>query len=146
MKKIIVTFIIVSSIVAILTSCSKNKQALSGSWSVESMRVHKDSVLMDYPRSSDSYGILPYDVFWLTFQSDNSFELFTKEAAMYGRVRAGVNKIDFKSEPIFGGNFKKPFVKECVNLLINNITHYNVNDSILVLKGKNGEVINLYKR
>ena len=104
------------------------------------MRVHADSVLVVY-HSSDSY----FDAIYLSFGTKgDDYHLVTPEGTMIGKVRIGNKKIDFKKDPIFGGNyFRSPFIIDCAYLLINDITHYNVHDSVLVLTGDNNKIINL---
>jgi hypothetical protein len=120
-------------LVAVFTSCSKDKQTLMEStWIVESAKKHADSAWMDnwdYPTISfigkDKY----------VFQSD----FYT----YIGNVKIEKsNKISFERKTVSSPIFPS-FSYSCF-FLLHEINHYEIKSNKLILTGYNGETIMCY--
>ena len=138
MKRLLIVIFSLQLLV-VSTGCSKEKQTLRGKiWEIESIRVHKDSVLVYSPFAYNTDDLVYIRI------HDNNFELSGNGGTILGKVQVGYNKINFKNKPIYGGIFFHQFSEDCAKLLVNNVTRYNVNNSnsTLVLTGDNGEIIN----
>lgn len=123
-------------LLVLLLACNKDKQQLKNTtWKAESVKVHTDST-WQYP-VNDSW---PND-FILRFKKNNG----------YGCMGCGGKVVFLTNQKI---NFKTPsclaigisdFASECRDMLWQQITHYELSDNKLILKGKNGEIMNLIK-
>jgi hypothetical protein len=124
-----------------LTSCSKDKQTLTdNSWEVQSFKVHADSA-SQYQTEYTNMAVV------LSFPSKKEYS-FKKEAnGCQGNVSfASKDKINFKDVMCTEICCDSRFADNCLNLMINSINHYTINDNNLVLTGNNGETINFVKQ
>jgi len=127
-------------LVLISTSCSKDKQTLiDNTWVVESMNTPTDSI-WQYDSQEQK------QICNLTFESRYKYSISSQNTVCGGKVKiAAKQKIQFKGGdpcPYTGGNL----LSWSVLRLLKEITHYELLDDKLILKGDNGEIINLVKQ
>lgn len=136
MKKLLFTCFIFA-LLAIITSCSKDKQELMDTaWKIESVKVHADSI-WQYPK----IGVWE-DEFMLKFIKRNKYTFVTCS----GKVKFSTNqKIVFKSESCLGLGGYSELSLRCYDIMCSQITHYKLSDNMFILKGDHGEVINFIK-
>ncbi len=131
------TFILFSLLIFVI-GCSKEKQMIiDNKWQVESIKVHADSAIQ-YPSLDKKYT--------LTFHDKKSFHLSLDVNSSFGKVKfSSNNKISFKDGAQTYKCCDSKFAEDMLVVLIKTET-YDMNDSILVLMGENGEIINLKKQ
>jgi len=122
----------------ITTGCSKDKQILQDTaWEIESVKVHTDSI-WQYPEEP----ICWEDEFVLRFNNRNKFFF----VACSGNVRFSTNqKISFKVSQCLAVGGYSDLALECYTMINTQITYYELSEKVFILKGENGEIINLKK-
>ena len=120
-----------------LFACSKDKQlVIDTKWQVESIKVHADSALQ-YP--SDN-------IYKLSFKNKKEYNISLDVNSGVGKVKfTGGNKVNFEGPWTTFKCCDSKFADDFVDLLIKTKT-YKMDDSILVLMGEEGEIINLKKQ
>jgi len=146
MKKLFITIFSFQMLV-FFTGCKEKKMLVENEWIVESIKIRSDSNSgLMYP---------PPDFFANPFKgtltlslSNKDFVFTTEHIFILGEVKIGGYKIDFKvasgMEEVVSN--ESEFSKFCVNLLINDINHYQITNEKLRFTGANGEQINLIRK
>lgn len=135
MKKLS-TFILIILLITVI-GCSKDKQMIIDTkWQVESIKVHTDSAIQ-YP--SDN-------IYKLSFRNKKEYNISLDVNSGGGKVTfTGENNVNFEGPFTTFKCCDSKFADDFVDILIKTET-YEMNDSILVLTGENGEIINLKKQ
>lgn len=115
--------------------CSKQKKGIiQNKWKVESIRVHADSTLL-----------FPVNVYIVSFDNSRKYSLKLDVNSCSGNVRLnGKNKINFGDAGCTYICCDSMIAEKLLKLLVE-VDYYEMNDSLLVLKGDDGEIINLKK-
>lgn len=121
-----------------IIGCSKDKQMIiDNKWEVESIKVHADSAIQ-YPSIENIYK--------LSFRNKKEYNISLDVNSGGGKVKfTGENNVNFEDPWTTFKCCDSKYAEDFVDILIKTET-YKMNDSILVLTGEDGELINLKKQ